>query len=619
MLVNHGFRLKTCRNDGYRKPLVFLVACFLFPLSILRAADIAFDAVVDKTTVSMNDTVTLQISVSGSNISMPRPSLPPVPGFQIYSSGQSQNMSFVNGKASNQVVYSYALAPQAPGDYTIPALTLQAGDQTLSTKPIPIKVVSGSAPPPAASGGNPAAPTEVPRDRRDIFVVTSVDKKTAVVGEPVVLSFRFYSSPRAQLTAQPAYQPPSVNGFMTEDLPPQRNFRTTIDGTAYSVIELKTALFPTQPGKLTIGAAGLQCRVQDFSRGADPMQSFFDDFFSGGKVVTLRSDPISIRVDPLPEAGRPADFRGDVGEYKISAKLDRTSAQVHEPLTLTVTVSGEGNIKSLSTPAMPRLEGIKTYETVSSLNISKADYRVQGSKVFNTVIKPDVSGELVIPAISFSYYDPRAKSYRTAQSAPLKLKVSPSSAPDALEPSAPRGSLEGVKVVGQDIRFIKTHGRLRPQKPPLADTRFFLAMNLIPSLAFLALWAVRFRRARMSADSAGFSFRRAYGKADKARRQADRYLKSGDLPGYYAALNMVLMEYIGNKLMVPAQGLTWDYVEENLRRRSISDESLRAVKSLWDDFDRARFTPGLLNAAEAEKHGRELGILLKQLEGMWLK
>jgi hypothetical protein len=526
-------------------------------------------------------------------------------------------MSFVNGHASSQLVYSYALAPQSPGDYTIPAFTLQAGNQTLSTKPINIKVVSGSTPAPSSSSAAPEA-TGATQKQRDLFVTTSVDKKTVVVGEPVTLSFRFYSSQRAQLSAQPSYQPPSVNGFMAEDLPPQRNFTSNLNGQSYSVIELKTALFPTQPGKLTIGSAALECRIRDFSRGGDPMNVFMEDFFAGGRAMILRSDPISIHVDPLPSEGRPADFRGDVGEYKINAKLDKATVQLHEPVTLTVTVSGEGNIKSLSTPSLPHLDGIKTYETVSSLNISKSDYRVQGSKAFNTVIKPDVSGDLTIPSIPFSYYDPRAKAYRTTGSAPLKLKVLPSSAPET-EVSSPMGSLEGVKVVGQDIRFIQTNGRLRSHRAPFAGGRIFLALNLLPGLTFLGIWIIEFRRARVSADLAGFSFRRAYRNAVRSSRAAEKFLKSGDLPGYYAALRKVLMEYLGNKLKSPAQGLIWEHVEQDLRQRSVADGALQPLKNLWEDFDRARFTPGLLSVAEAEKHGRDLENVLKQLEGVWSK
>lgn len=145
-----------------------------FPFLRFAPIYITFDASVDKNTVSMNDTVMLQISVSGSNINVPRPSLPPIPGFQVYSSGQSQNYSIVNGQANSQVVYSYALAPQAPGNYTIPALTLQAGSRNLSTKPIAVQVVSGSAPPPGQPGQNPPAtaaePGEAPQSRRDIFL-----------------------------------------------------------------------------------------------------------------------------------------------------------------------------------------------------------------------------------------------------------------------------------------------------------------------------------------------------------------------------------------------------------------------------------------------------------------
>jgi hypothetical protein len=285
-------------------------------------------------------------------------------------------------------------------------------------------------------------------------------------------------------------------------------------------------------------------------------------------------------------------------------------------LTLTITISGEGNLKALAGPALPALDGFKAYETVSNLNISKAEYRVRGSKVFKTVLKPDVSGDLKIPPIRFSFFDPKTNGYRTVQSTELRLKVAPSAAPDSSAP-APSFSLEGVKVVGQDIRFIKTEGRLKARRSPLVNGKIFLWLNLLPTAAFLGLWGWRFRQARLSSDRAGFSFRRAFRKAEKGRLRADALINKGDLSGYYAALHRVLMEYLGDKLKTPARGLTWDFLEEELRKRALPPDVIKSIRELWEDVDRVRFAPSLLTPAEAAKHGEQLGATLKQAESLW--
>ncbi|HMU74867.1 MAG TPA: BatD family protein, partial [Elusimicrobiota bacterium] len=122
----------------------------------LRAGDLSFEATVDRDTLTMNDSLTLQLSISGAGLSVSRPELPSLPGFRAVFAGQSQNVSFVNGTVSNQVVYTYALEPQAPGEYTLPSLTMEAGGQKASSSPIKIKVLSAGAAPAPRTGGGPA-------------------------------------------------------------------------------------------------------------------------------------------------------------------------------------------------------------------------------------------------------------------------------------------------------------------------------------------------------------------------------------------------------------------------------------------------------------------------------
>jgi len=97
--------------------------------------------------------------------------------------------------------------------------------------------------------------------------------------------------------------------------------------------------------------------------------------------------------------------------------------------------------------------------------MSKANYTVQGSKVFKTVLKSDVSGALEVPGITFSYFDPRSKTYKTITTSPLKVTVRPSeTAGESSSGPAPLVPPEGIKVVSQDIRFIKTDTVLKPRR-----------------------------------------------------------------------------------------------------------------------------------------------------------
>src|SRR5207302_5111976 len=170
-------------------------------------------------------------------------------------------------------------------------------------------------------------------------------------------------------------------------------------------------------------SANLTVNLENF--GTDPFGSnFFAQFFGRVEEKVLRTEPIGITVKPLPDP-KPSGFKGAVGEYSLTAQVDKQKLAVGEPLTLTLTVAGKGNIKSLPDLTIPPLTNFRTFDANAATNIEKKDGEVTGSKVFKTVLIPTASGELVIPPVPFAYFDTSADVYRTVKSHPLVIHVSP--------------------------------------------------------------------------------------------------------------------------------------------------------------------------------------------------
>jgi hypothetical protein len=582
-------------------------------------AEVSFTAEADKTTVALDDAVTVRVTLSGEGLNGARPVVPDMPGFRASPAGQSQNVSFINGHVSSTVSHTYVLQPLAVGRQTIPSFTVQADGKTYATAPIPVEVTPAGARPAAPPAGAAESRGANPGGR-ELFLTAALDKTSAYVGEAVTLSVRFHS--RARLLAQPGYAPPDTTGFLTEDLPPQRQYVEALTGPdgavrRYTVVELKTALFPAAPGVATVGPASLECRTEDFSEDDDPFGGgLFRNFFSGGRPVVLRSQPVSLKVLPLPAEGRPANFRGDVGRYRMTAALDRTTAALHEPVTLVVTVSGEGNLNALSAPTLPALPGFKTYETLSSLNVSKDGWKVSGSKVFRTVLKPDVSGKLSIPPVAFSYFDPAAKTYRTITAGPLSLTVTGAAAEEPA--AAPPPSAEGLKVLSQDIRYLK-EGPLRRRTRPFHASPLFLLLNLLPPLAFAGLAMAQAARRRAEADPARRALKRAGGRAAAALDRAGDFITNGR-PGDAAdALERALREYLAAKTGRSAPGITWEDAAAALKSRGASAPLVDEARALWDALLGARYAPGGFGADAAAGALKDFKRMLPALEALWKK
>ena len=105
---------------------------------------ISITAEVNKTQVALDDQVVLSVTISGAQASLPNPQLPPLPNFSVYSSGSSQNISFVNGRVSSSVAHTFVLVPRAVGKGLIPPITVSAKGVTAHTEPIEVQVLPPS-------------------------------------------------------------------------------------------------------------------------------------------------------------------------------------------------------------------------------------------------------------------------------------------------------------------------------------------------------------------------------------------------------------------------------------------------------------------------------------------
>ena len=420
----------------------------IFPaLASVAGAQVSIRATVNKDRVSPGEQITLTISVSGSGADLPRPSLPPLNDFQVYSAGNTQSLSIVNGAARSSTEYIYLLSPKSAGRKTIGPVVLRYRGQEYRTAPIPIEVSAGGAGAPAPGRREPAAPAARPPSAQggeDVFLVATVDKPKPYVNEQVTLSVRFYTA--VNLLGNPQYSPPELSGFISEDLPPERHGERVVNGRRYYFSEIRTALFPLRPGRSSIGSAKVRCQV-GIQAARDPFSpDFFNKFFSkqaqagGGVPKVLQSHPITVEARPLPAQGKPSNFSGAVGEFRVSASLGRSSARVGDAVTLSIAVEGAGNLKSIGTPTLPPLPSFRSYDTAAAFNPSKKGDVIGGTAIFRTVIVPRVSGNLEIPSISFAYFDPVGAFYKTLRTALLSLQVSP-----AISGKKPKGAPAPVK------------------------------------------------------------------------------------------------------------------------------------------------------------------------------
>jgi hypothetical protein len=612
--------------------------------SAATGQQLAITAEASKTQVSLDDQVVLAVTVSGGQASLPDPQLPPLPNFSIYSSGSSQNISFINGRVSSSVTHTFVLVPRAVGKGLIPPITVSAQGATAHTDPIEIQVVSSSnagssaAPAPAAAAQPGQAPSQAgpapgrPAVRQrpsgsagaggapDVLVTAELDKSRASVNEQVTLSVKFYTA--VPLMSNPEYVPPKLEGFLSEDLPPLRHYNVVLKGRTYDLTEIKTALFPLQTGRLKIGNAVVRCQLQQ-QFNADPFSpDFFQRFFSQGLTTpqapqTIASQPLALEVAPLPTADKPADFTGAVGRFTLTASVDKARSKVGDAVNLAVTVQGTGNLKAIGDPALPSLPSWRVFDPVTAVNLDKKNDQVQGSKVIRTVLVPRVSGDLTIPPIKFSFFDPARRQYIEAHTQPLSVSVAPGepNAAPAVGYQAPAiASAPGLTRVNEDISYLHNPTPSRPFTRALEETAAAGPIHVVPLLFFLWTVGLAFLRGRLAADPKGARFRGAWKLAQVRLRAAEESTDSRSAAGL---LTEALTGYLADKLGEPASGLTMRRVAELLQSRQpqIQAPAIERIRTLWEDLDSRRFAPPAAGAAgDGSAVRQELADLLQILE-----
>ena len=577
------------------------------------AQDIRVSASVSKRRSTMEDQLVLSVTLTGSGSISAAPKLPPLPDFEAYESGRAQNYSIVNGRMSSAITYTYVLAPRRPGKFTIGPIEVAGAG---STQPFEVEIVptgaAATGPPPA----EPARPAEPPARgvqegrKPPVFVTATLDKARAFVNEQVTLTVRFYTA--VPLLGQPQYQAPKLTGLMAEELGGEGGGRDIVGGVPYQFSEMRSALFPVQAGRATIGPATVAVQVP---RGMG--DDFFDRFFGmvAAETRRLTTDPLAVQVDALPP-GRPDDFSDVVGRLELKAAADRTKVKAGEAVVYTLTVSGVGNVKAAPEPKRPELPSVRFFDMESSFAPAPAGGRVGGAKTFRMTLVPRVSGPLEIPGPTLSYFDPQKREYVRARAPSVRLDVQPGDPGAALPLVVGGTAAPGVTAVAEDIRYLKAPRGSARAGDAIAAFGASGPWHALPFAALILAAGREWRRRAHERDPRARRRREARSAAERRLKEA-LALPETERARAAALLADSLTGYLADTLDLPPAGITLKRALDGLaaERRPPSADTLARLQESWRELELLRFAPGAAGHAETERlaaRNRELFAALER-------
>ena len=575
------------RSLRFPFPFLLLLICS----TPIHAQDGSFTATVDKKRVTLSGTVQVSFTLTNAEGKNFKP--PSFADFSVLSGpNQSTNMQFINGAMSRSVSFSYYVRPNKEGNLKIEPATIIVGGKTISSNPVTIEVVKSDAQDQA--GRQQSQGQDVYAQISDnVFVRLTVNKKEVYQGEQLTATYKLYY--RMSISNTSITKAPTYTGFWTQDLELPQNIQFTpevFEGVQYNAAVIKKdALFPQRSGDLEIEPMELQANVRIKVRSQQNF--FFDDFFGSYQDYPYKfsSNKIKIKVKPLPTAGAPASFNGAVGNFKMDVTLDRTDTKPDEPVTLSIGISGTGNLKMLDMPKISLPSDLEVYDPKSSERISKKSDIISGSKSSDYLIIPRRGGQFKIPPIEFSYFDLNKQQYVIQQSPEYIISVE-GQASAAYAPTIYGITKEEVELLGEDIRYIKTGGvSLRRQNEFLVSSWQFAGMYAAPFLLFLLLFAYKRREDQLSGNTALMKNRRANKEAVKRLKKAKEYLAQQNRKAFFDEISKAIWGYLGDKLNIEQSALSREHAQKILAEKNISTETVQQLFKTLDDAEMALFAP----------------------------
>ena len=554
--------------------ILFLILLFTGVQNVY-GNDVEITSVVNSQKISLDDQLVLTVTVSGSGLGRTGdPELAPMPDFRISRPSTENSYNIENGKMSFFKKYTYVLFPKKTGVFDVGEVSLKSGGKTITARATKVEVVKGSAPQTQTAPKTKAAPGTQPsqvKGNTNIFINTFVDKKEPYAGEQITFTFELYHRIRISETE---YEPPSTTGFWLTDLPQIPKATKTVRGNTYYYNVIKSALFPTTSGELTIGSASL-----DFRTG----------FFSFGETYTIKSDPIIIKAKPLPEKGKPDDFGGAVGNFSISSEADNTTVKAGDVVTIRVSVTGQGNIDLITSITEPDFSSFKTYDPKVSEKISNSGFVVGGVKTWEYVIIPKQQGDVTIEPFALSYFNPEDKDYHTVSTKPIELKVVPGDAVAFNEISGSGGGNSIIKIAS-DIRYIK------PDKTLLVSIRkhwylsiYFYLLYILPLAGFITTVIVKKRQDEIERNTGLKRKLKAWKHAHKRIEEASKMLEQGNIKSFCGKLHESITCYIADMLNIDTGTLTSADLEKIMIDNGINTELAERVRKTMEMCDFVRF------------------------------
>lgn len=387
--------------------------------------------------------------------------------FQRVAENSSSSIQIINGKRSSTHTYELELMPVKEGSFVLGPAVVKDSGLPVESSSLTINVAK-----------------DAPRPRQNSSAETQLctaeliaSKKNPFVWEPFVLTVKINA--REDAVSEVQVNEPTFEGFEAKRLTSNQR-RATINNHPYVVVENNFLLTPNKAGKRQLGPVTVQYRAQVRRENREPFfEDIFDSFFGHGmrgREGHIKASPIAINVRQMPSEAHGVNGIGLFN--KLTLHTDKQEVTAHEPIKLTLTISGEGNFDQVEAPKLHLPAPWKVYSSATKFNPHVSNsLRQTGEKEFEYILQIPTVGKVELPKQKFSFFDPECQTVAELQTDPIALTINPRVG-------------EVVDVVGPTPKVaVRDEQEEAVEKAPVVETlEGYVAQNAATSHGLPWLW-----------------------------------------------------------------------------------------------------------------------------------
>jgi BatD DUF11 like domain len=600
--MSNLFRLKNIFR------ITFLLVALLSAQGLF-AQEVEFKATPSRPSIGINEKLRVEFTMNrqGDNFK-----LPSFQGFQV--SGQGQTISsFAGGKRSFKLTFSVLLTPTGKGTFTIGAASVEIDGTVYKTQPF--KVTVGDAvkqqqnPYAQYNPYNPfqqqqqQAPQQTSQNPLEgVHLVAEISNSNPYINQPINVVYKLYVSQNSAISNPFEKESPQYNDFwsMVERVDPLKIEETTYKGESYRVIVLnKVVLYPQKSGRLQLDPLVMEMLVEVPTGQVD----VFGRPFTRQVKTTATTGKQYINVKPLPQAGKPAGFKDAVGDFDFKVTANKTTSN-GEPIQLTVTVSGKGNLKLIGLPKPEVPSALEVYDPEHKENVKTPLTGMTGSVSDVYTIVPTAKGKFPIKGLQFSWFDLSTGTYKTITSDDIMINV--------LKVDANAGDNVPVSqkqqlAPGEQFRFVALNTTLHDKgRSDFFGSGLFYILMALPLVLLPVVVLARKKKEAFDNDVTGNKIRQNSKLARRFLTESKKQL--GNKEPFYLALEKALHNFLKAKLNIETSEMSRENIRELLLSRKANPDTVNEFSQIMDSCEFARYAPSS-GAAMQQDYDRAVAVI----------